>query len=272
MESIGDVLKRMTIPKATSEVNTNISTAEVMCPICMGAGFLRREVPIDDPRFGELVPCECTLQERQRRQMRLLIERSNMGPLRAKTFDNFVLDPRRRQHPPRFSPEAAYRAAHAFATRPDRSPREVIEQPRLEWLVLMGSHGTGKTHLAAAIANYRLDHGRPAVFIVVPDLLDRLRATFSPTSEVSYDELFESARSAPLLILDDLGAHSSTPWAQEKLYQIVNERYNRRLPTVFTTNLTLDELDPRLRSRIGDDHLSEIYVIEREDVRLGTAH
>lgn len=235
----------------------------------MGAGFLRLDVSIDDPRFGEMVPCECTLHEREIRRMQRLIERSNLGPLRGKTFDNFVLDPRRRQNPPRFSPEAACNAARTFAERPERPALEALANPTLEWLVLMGSHGTGKTHLAVAIANFRLDHGRPAVFIVVPDLLDRLRATFSPTSDVSYDELFESARTAPLLILDDLGAHSSTPWAQEKLYQIFNERYNRRLQTVITTNLTLDQMDARLRSRLGDPNLTEAYVINAPDVRLG---
>ena len=59
------------------------------------------------------------------------------------------------------------------------------------WLVLMGGYGAGKTHLAAAIANYRIALGHPALFVVVPDLLDYLRATYSPTSDTGLDERLE---------------------------------------------------------------------------------
>ena len=63
----------------------------------------------------------------------------------------------------------------------------------------------------------------------MPDLLDHLRATFAPGSDVSYDELFETVAIAPLLVLDDLGTQSSTQWAQEKMFQILNHRYNDRI-------------------------------------------
>jgi DNA replication protein DnaC len=120
------------------------------------------------------------------------------------------------------------------------------------WLVLMGDYGTGKTHLAAAIANYRASQGYPVMFVVVPDMLDHLRATFNPSSQTSYDRRFEEIRTAPLLVLDDLGSQATRPWVQEKLYQLVNYRYNASLPTVITTAEALDEMDPRLRARMGD--------------------
>lgn len=270
MDSIGDVLRKMPVPKVTARADRSVSAAEAVCSICEGAGYLRLDVGIDDPRFGEMVACECTVREQTKRRQHHLVEASNLGPLRGKTFDNFVIH--RHMRPAKNSPEAAFKAALTFAERPDRSEAERLEKPRREWLVLGGHHGTGKTHLAVAVANHRLDQGRAAIFIVVPDLLDRLRATFSPTSDVSYDELFESARETDLLILDDLGAHSSTPWAQEKLYQIINERYNRRLPTVITSNLRLDDMEMRLRSRIGDATLADNYWIQAPDVRLGVEH
>jgi DNA replication protein DnaC len=265
MEPIGDVLKRM--PAQTAKTGVATPSPEPACTICGGAGYLRLDVPIDDLRFGEMVACECTVRELNAKRMQHLLERSNLGPLRGKTFANYVVDSRTR--PKKNSPEAAYKGAVAFAERPDRSEAERQEKPRREWLVLAGNHGTGKTHLAVAIANHRLDRGSPAIFIVVPDLLDRLRATFGPSSDVTYDELFESAREVELLVLDDLGAQSSTPWAQEKLYQIINERYNRRLPTVITSNLRLDDTEMRLRSRIGDTTLADNYWIQAPDVRLG---
>jgi len=125
----------------------------------------------------------------------------------------------------------------------------------------MGAYGSGKTHLAAAIANYRAGAQVPPLFVVIPDLMDHLRATFSPTSTTSLDKRFEEVRTAPLLILDDLGTQSSTPWVKEKLYQLFNFRYNAELATVITTASSLEEMDPRLRSRMLDKRLCNIYAI-----------
>lgn len=145
--------------------------------------------------------------------------------------------------------QKALKAAHTFA-----------EKPR-GWLVFLGSYGSGKTHLAASIANYRAGLGDPPLFVMVPDLLDHLRATFSPKSEVSYDRRFDEIRTTPLLVLDDLGTQSMTPWVREKLYQLFNYRYNAELPTVITTSDSLEEMDARIRSRLLDTDLCTIYAI-----------
>ncbi len=167
-----------------------------------------------------------------------------------RTFGNFSLrEPEHLAPETQLSLEKAFRAAQEFAERPKG------------WLMILGGYGTGKTHLAAAIGNYRKGMGDDPIFAVVPDLLDHLRATFSPSSNASYDEMFNRVRSAPLLILDDLGTQSATPWAREKLYQIFNERYNARLPTVITTSGSLEELDARIRSRMMDNRLCSIYAI-----------
>ena len=126
------------------------------------------------------------------------------------------------------------------------------------WLLLTGQRGCGKTHLAVAIGGESLRQGRDVFFAFVPSLLDHLRATFSPDSPIGYDELFEQVKTAPLLILDDLGAESSTVWAKEKLYQIVVERHESRLPTVITSAFNLDELEeaePRVGSRLMDTNV-----------------
>jgi DNA replication protein DnaC len=175
--------------------------------------------------------------------------------LREKAFNNFNYKLLNLSQEERQSLEQAYRNAMNFAKSPEG------------WLVLQGVNGCGKTHLAAAIANHLRREGKPVLFIVVTDLLDYLRSTFNPESRVSYDELFEKIKKAPVLILDDFGEQSATPWAQEKLYQLINYRYNARLATVITTCLSLDEVERRISSRMVDPSLSLFLNINAPDYR-----
>ncbi len=166
------------------------------------------------------------------------------------TFGNFSL--RETEKLPADDQKGLAKAFHAA--------QQFAEKPR-GWLVLLGKTFTGKTHLAAAVGNYRQKMGDSPMFVVVPDLLDHLRATFSPTSSISYDDLFNQVRTVSLLILDDLGTQSASPWAKEKLYQIFNYRYNAELPTVITTAMTLEEMDPRIQSRMLDTRLCTPFAI-----------
>jgi DNA replication protein DnaC len=228
----------------------------VACPRCNDAGFVYANVPPGHPDFGRAIPCECTLKELEESRLTRLQRYSNLGALTRLTFDNLI--PQGKGSNPsnqeRFS--HAFRAALAFAQDPQG------------WLILTGPSGCGKTHLATAIANHRHQQGYHAFFQVVPDLLDHLRSAFSPNSEITYDELFEQVQNAPLLILDDLGTQSTTPWAQEKLFQLINYRFNTRKPTVITTNISLDELDERWRTRLTDPSLAQIYLLEEKKVAI----
>jgi DNA replication protein DnaC len=78
---------------------------------------------------------------------------------------------------------------------------------------------------------------------------------------VRYDQRFEEVRSVGLLVFDDLGTQNMTPWVREKLYQILNHRYNAELPTVITTSNTLEEIDPRIRARMLDSRLCTVFAI-----------
>ena len=183
---------------------------------------------------------------------------STLSLLNHMTFGNFTMrewDRLPAEHMQ--SLENAFRAAQQFA-----------EAPR-GWLVLTGPYGCGKTHLAASIGNYRSAMGYPVVFWVVPDLLDHLRSTFSPNRSTSYDHSFEEVRLAPLLILDDLGTQSATQWAREKLYQLFNYRYIANLPTVITTANPLEELDPRIRTRMLDLRICQVNAILASAFRGG---
>jgi len=212
-------------------------------------------VPVGHPDFGLLFPCKCTLEAVERKRARQLRSLSNLEYLEHMTFETFIPEGRALNQVQRDNLRNAFEHALNFA----RSPQG--------WLMFRGGYGSGKTHLAAAIANYRLGLNFPALFVVVPDLLDHLRASYSPNSPVSYDERFEEIRTHSLLILDDLGTQSNTPWADEKLYQIFNYRYNARTPTVITTNCELEEIDVRIRSRLTSTDLVHVVPILAPDYR-----
>ncbi len=211
---------------------------------------MRRELPLGHPEFGHAVPCHCVLDEGEESRLRRLQRYSSLGPLTRLGFGN--LNERGRSPNPR--DQEQFRAlvldAKAFAGEPEG------------WILIHGPSGAGKTHVAAAVANRCLENGIPALFVVVPDLLDHLRAAYNPASEVGYDRLFDQVRNAPVLILDDLGTQNATAWAEEKLFQVINHRYNARLPTVATTNLPVDRLDDRLRMRLTDPALARVYHVE----------
>lgn len=233
-------------PPAEDEVDPDA------CPRCGGAGYLRRDVPLGDPEFGKAVPCPCTqLEGRDVRQARL--ERySNLGPLTRLTFENLNRKGLKQKH------QVGYQKCVEDA--------EIFVADPHGWLTLRGASGCGKTHIAAAIANACIRRGTPALFVVVPDLLDHLRSAYKPDADLTYDQLFEQVRNAPVLVLDDLGTQNATPWAQEKLFQIVNHRFNARLPTVFTTNAVLRDMDERFRSRLTDPGLARIYELADKSV------
>ncbi len=185
-------------------------------------------------------------------------ELSSLGLLADQTFGNFSLrENENLEKEERKKLESAFKASQQYAEKPQG------------WLVLQGGYACGKTHLAAAIANYRSAEGVPPLFIMVPDLMDHLRSTFSPDSKVSYDRRFDEIKTSPLLVLDDLGTESMTPWVKEKLYQLFNYRYNAALPTVITTTDKLSEVDPRIRSRILDRRICRIYALTAPPFRGG---
>lgn len=217
--------------------------------ICDNLGVIRYDVPVGDPRFGKLFRCPNNPVESDFDRQERLRKFGNLAAFADKVFENFLIDPHVLKPLERTTLQRAYEEAVRFADKPE------------SWLLLEGSYGTGKTHLAAAIANERLRRGETVIFITVPDLLDHLRSAYGPSSEMGYDEIFERVREAPLLILDDLGTENSSAWAKEKLFQLFNHRYSKHLPTVITTNVDVDTIDGRIRSRLLDVDVHRVKII-----------
>ena len=216
-----------------------------ICPICKGAGFVHPLLDSGQADFSRIVPCQCRKGELQKKKLGYLEKYSNLGPLSRFTFDN--LSPEGKGD---FAPVC--QVAKTFADNPKG------------WLVLLGPSGCGKTHLACAIANRCLSLGRPAFYISVSDLLDHLRRTFNPASNITYDEIFEEIKNTSLLVLDDLTTGGTTAWAQEKLEQLLNHRFNNGLATVVTTDVPIEKFDERLGGKLTDNEFCQVCVIEQK--------
>ena len=192
----------------------------IVCVYCKGIGFVYRQAG-----DGRTVASECQCGKaivRRASALRPVLEQysSLSGDLLQKSFEGF----RKRDGFPDL--REALECAQSYAKKPKG------------WLVLIGKPGVGKTHLAAAIANTLRARHQLVLFLNVPELLAFLRAGFHShgTQIPDFDARLKTIKDCPVLILDDFGAHSDTPWADEQLYIILNHRTEQRLPTVITMN------------------------------------
>lgn len=231
-----------------------------VCSSCGGAGYLRYDVPVGHPLFGQVVPCRCREAELRMRERRRLMTLSGLRPaMRRMTFESY--DPAMPSPCPegaqtqRPGAEEARNAAQSFAANPDG------------WLYIEGSYGTGKTHLLAAISWTLIERQIGALYIVVPDLLTRLRETFDARAEESLASRMERIRDADVLLLDDLGAEKGSTWATEQLFNLVNDRYLSEAPMVVSSNLAPEAIGGRLGSRLADLDLVTHVTVEGPDYR-----
>ena len=112
-------------------------------------------------------------------------------------------------------------------------------------LFITGTYGVGKTYLASCIANEVIKNKITVVFGTLIQLLDYIKDTYKD-SDMSDKEYLNLYSSVDLLIIDDLGKEKPTEWVLEKLFLIVNNRYNNYLPIVITTNYNRNQLRERL--------------------------
>ena len=227
------------------------------CEICGGRGYVESE---DDAGTVRVRECRCAIESRQRERVAKLLEESGITQeqLRRWSFGTFDIA--------RCAGNAALRARMAEIVDDLRS----YAQEPIGWRVLQGMYGVGKTHLAYAVAAHRARVGSPVYVATVPDLLDMLRRGFD---DDSYDKRLRMLQTVPMLVLDDLGTENATPFAVEKLHQVVDARYRTRLPMVVTTNRLLHQdktLPGRIVSRLLDRDLSVVWTLPVGDYRRVT--
>lgn len=237
MRELTDIIKEDDIEAAAGAPLAD--TARGDCPKCGGSGY----VLLSDGTAGR---CSCW----RKRQMLLAQKAARVQPmLRKMSFKSFDLSCYPSGEPaPGGKGETYYDLAEQARNKTVKLCEGVSRGEAPRGLLLLGQVGSGKTHLAAAAANYLLAHGRRVLFLVVPDFLDELRNSFSG-AEAETQSLLEAAKRTEVLILDDLGSHNLTDWTKSVLFSILNYRLNEGLVTIATANLNLAAMQELLGER-----------------------
>ena len=253
VEVFSDDARRMVM----EQVKCKIEDGEP-CKICGGSGFVAIDIEPGNEHFGKIIRCENNPVIKDQEQLNKYREFGNMEKFANSGFSDFNTTP----------DLAGYEERHYDILREVRDSCIKYSDNPHGFLVLSGNYGTGKTTLAGIVGTSILENkGKIVVFNTVPALLDHFRSAFSPKSKETFDDVFANCRNAEVLILDDFGAESSTEWARDKLFQIINYRYSNKMPTIVTTNLLLDDMDPRISSRLKDSSVCEHIKLDVPDYR-----
>lgn len=214
-------------PAVPRQVETGVPHESEACPFCEGRGW----VVEPDGGAGRATRCECRRVE----LLPHLVSSAGIPPrYQGCTLENFTEGNAQLVR----AKSLCRRYVETFL-REDGSFRET-------GLVLIGAPGVGKTHLAVAVLKELMRRFTlRGLFVDFTSLIHEIQSTFDPTSSDSQHRLLEPVMDAELLVLDELGARKPTAWVTDVLYLVMNGRYTRRLPTLFTTNFTLSSGAPQ---------------------------
>jgi len=168
-----------------------------------------------------------------REKINKLFSQSNIEErFRSRTFENFTITDDNR---------SAYKKARHYA--------EVFEEFKRTGtgIFFTGTVGTGKTHLAVSIANLLINRQIPVIFGTSIKLLSRIKQTYGNNQEEE-NKIISLYSNVNLLVIDDLGKEKPSFWVLEKIYEIINNRYEAMKPMVITSNFSLNAIGERFSS------------------------
>lgn len=215
------------------------------CPYCQDTGFIKNRICKN---------CHTKILKDIEKS-----DLSKIAPIYDCTFESFIVDER-------FYPGKAFDKAEKIV----ESCRSYAANftTKSKSLLLLGGVGVGKTHLSLAIANVVINRGYSVIFGNSQNIISDLQAEeFNENREIQYDK--RAVLNCDLLIIDDLGTEVLNQSRIAILYNIINSRLLSKLPTIISSNFTLDELeekyDQRIFSRITGEYSS--LTLEGNNVR-----
>lgn len=231
MQNLGQALREVL-------ENTTTSPSEIVhiCPHCeqivpkLKLNVLGIEKIVQPRCKCEVEMFEKGITEAAERKRRNDIERRFDISVLGERFDNCTFS----TFTARDGAEKAAKLAEEYASN--------FEDYGSDSLLLWGNPGNGKSHLAAAVCHAIKARGYIPVFQSVPELLERIRGTFRKQKGESEKEIMDALRDCDLLVLDDIGAEKVTDWVLEVMFRIIDGRYRKKKPTMFTTNFSPTEL------------------------------
>lgn len=144
---------------------------------------------------------------------------------------------------------------------------ENYKKEEMKGLYLHGNFGTGKTYLIAALFNELAKKGEKSAIIYFPEFLRTLKASFknSDPEEATFSTKYEYIKTVPFLLIDDIGAENVTAWGRDEILgTLLQYRANENLPTFFTSNLNIEELENNLAvTKDKSDKVKARRIIER---------
>lgn len=223
-----------------SRMNVKIArrgNAEPICPKCQGSGY----VLYDDGAS----PCDCARQAELEAQYSIAkIPRKFL----KKSLSGFQAS----NHKQKEILAGAKGFLDTFRGNDHTRPGKGI--------LMTGREGTGKTHLAVSILKDAIVKGYTGLYWNVPELFLELRRRMDSSAVESEADIFDFARRVDLLVLDDLGAERTSEYVLDRLYVLINKRYEDDSATIITSNRSLPELKQQLSPRIAS-RIAEMCVI-----------
>lgn len=200
-----------------------------------------------DAKQEERQKAQALVEEQEKRRQRIadILGRSGIKKrYLSRSFENFIVNDVNRK---------AYEIAKSYVDNWQEN------KDKGEGLYFEGTCGTGKTHLAVAIAMKLINQGVPVICKTSIDLLASIKQSYERDSTVNEEDVIEAYNTVDLLVIDDLGKERATEWSVPILYRIINDRYENMLPTVITTNYNTDDLIDKLNAS-NDNEKAEAII------------
>lgn len=215
-----------------------------ICPICNNTGWILEP----DEGQGTVVECKCGIMQRKREGNRLSFANipESFKDLRLEDFDTHIYNATESQN----KAEVAIRCIKYWL-----NGFEDLKERGTGLYMYSKTKGSGKTMVAAIVANELLLKGCQVKFCTSLQILNEIKDTWDMQSSKSERKLLDFLSTSEILIIDDFGTEQSDkPWINERFYQIINNRYIEKKVTIFTSNERLDLLkyDDRITNRIKE--------------------